>query len=331
MIQFENINNFYWLLILLFMLVIIYFFNKWKKSKKAIFNKGNVINKIILNDSYNRRLLKTILLFSSVFFLIIALTNPKIGTTLEEVKREGIEIMIALDVSNSMLCEDIEPNRILRAKKSISELIDKLDGDRIGLIIFAGEAYTQLPITSDYSAAKMFLQNINTSSIKTQGTNIYNALKQCMNSFNFDNDFNKSIIIITDGEDHEEGALDLAEEISEMGVFIHTLAFGDQGGPIPTKSGFKENKEGEIVITKPNFIFLSELANKGNGTNIIANNSEIGLKKLFSEINKIEKKEMNNLVYSNYANRFQIFLTISFSFLFMYLIILNKKNKKLNI
>jgi Ca-activated chloride channel family protein len=273
--------------------------------------------------------LKYILRILAVFFLILGLSNPKIGTNLKEVKRDGIEIIIALDLSNSMLCEDIKPNRLLRSKQAISELIDNLEGDRIGLVVFAGEAYTQLPITSDYSAAKMFLSTINTNTIKTQGTNLSAAISQSVKSFNFENEFNKSIIIITDGEDHEKGALHEVRLAAEKGIFIHTLSIGDEnGGPIPRTrgKGFKKDRKGNIIVTKPNFVFLSELANIGNGININANNSEIGLKQLFKEISKIEKKEISDMKFTNYSNRFQWFLFVSLFLFLLELSILNIKN-----
>ncbi len=209
------------------------------------------------------------------------------------VLQKNNEIVIALDLSNSMLCEDIKPNRLLRSKQVISELIDNLEGDRIGLIVFAGEAYTQLPITSDFSAAKMFLNIVNTKTIKTQGTNLSAAIQQSVKSFNFENEFNKSIIIITDGDDHEGGALNEAKLAAEKGVVIHTLSIGDEnGGPIPLTrgKGFKKDREGNIIVTKPNFVFLSELASIGNGININVNNSQIGLNQLLEEISKTKKE-----------------------------------------
>jgi len=332
MIKFEHIDFLYLLGILPILGIALLFFNRWKKEKLKLLSTENLHTNLYKNKSETRLKLKNISLFLGVFFLIVGLSNPQIGTNLEEVKREGIEIVLAIDVSNSMLCEDIKPNRILRAKQAVSNLIDNLEGDRIGIVIFAGEAYTQLPITSDYSAAKMFLKNINTSSIKKQGTNLSSAINQSLKSFNFENEFNKSIIIITDGEDHEEGALISAEKAMEKGVFIHTLSIGDEnGGPIPLgrNKGFRKDREGNTIVTKPNFRFLSELSNKGNGININANNSEIGLKKLFKEISKIEKKEISDMVFTNYTDRFQMFLFLSLFFFLLEIFILGKRNNPL--
>jgi len=329
MIKFGHIEYLFLLGLIPVLILFIFLFRRWKRKTTLKFTSENLQNKLYTRKSNIRENLKYILQILSVFFLILGLSNPKIGTNLEEVKRDGIEMIIALDLSNSMLCEDIKPNRLLRSKQAISELIDNLEGDRIGLVVFAGEAYTQLPITSDYSAAKMFLSTINTNTIKTQGTNLSEAIRQSIKSFNFENEFNKSIIIITDGEDHEKGALDEARLAAEKGIFIHTLSIGDEnGGPIPRTrgKGFKKDREGNIIVTKPNFVFLSKLANIGNGININANNSEVGLKQLFNEISKIEKKEISDMKFTDYSDRFQWFLFVSLFLFLLDLSILNIKN-----
>ena len=282
MIKFGHIEYLFLLGIIPILVLLLFLFIKWRNKAQIRYSSSNIKLNINNKNIQLRRKIKYTLQFLTIFFLIIAITNPKIGTKLKEVKRDGIEIIIAIDLSKSMLCEDIKPNRLLRSKQSISNLIDNLSGDRIGLVVFAGEAYTQLPITSDYSAAKMFLSTINTKTISTQGTNIAEAIKQSVKSFNFDNQFNKSIIIITDGE-------------------------------------------GNIIVTKPNFSFLAELANNGNGININANNSEIGLKKLFDEINKIEKKEISDMMFTDYTDRFQLLLIISLILFTLNLIILDRK------
>ena len=333
MIQFEHIEHLYYLFLIPITIILYYLNNNWIKKNRLKFSSQNLINKLIRNNSVQRKKIKNILQLIAMTSLIIGISNPKIGTNIEEIKREGIEIIIALDLSNSMLCEDIKPNRLTRSKQAISNLIDQLEGDKIGLVIFAGEAYTQLPITSDYSAAKMFLENVNTQTIKNQGTNIGDAIHRSLNSFNYTNDFNKSIIIITDGEDHEEDAFKKSKEALEKGVYIHTLAVGEKGGgPIPllNKKGFKKDRDGNIIVSKPNFDFLSELANSANGININANNSEIGLKKLFDEINKIEKKEISDMIFTDYKDRFPFFLAISLILFMINLCINEHSNEKFN-
>ena len=334
MIKFGNIEYLYLLGIIPILILLIFFYIKWQKHNLLKFSTLNLQEKLSDNISIIRKNTKYTFKILSILFLTIGLSNPKTGSEMKEIKRKGIEIIIALDVSNSMLCEDIKPNRLSRSIQSISDLIDNLEGDRIGLVIFAGESYTQLPITSDYAAAKMLLSTISTESIKTQGTNISEAIQQSMKSFNFENEYNKSIIIITDGEDHENGALESADQAAKQGVFIHTLSLGEEdGGPIPIlnrkgkKTGkFKKDREGNVIITKPNTVFLAELANTGNGKNINANNINIGLKELFGEINKIEKKEISDVVFTDYTDRFQIFLLLSMIFLVLDLIIISKKN-----
>ncbi len=333
MIEFGQIESLYLLISLPILMFLYFYYKNWQKKNRLKFASKNLHIYIRKNKSDYREKIKYLFQFLGILFLIIGLSNPKLGTRLEEVKRQGIEIVIALDVSNSMLCEDIKPNRLSRSLQAISDLIDQLEGDRIGLVIFAGEAYTQLPITSDYSAAKMLLSTINTKSIQTQGTNLAKAIIKSLESFNFDNEFNKSIIIITDGEDHEAGVFNETKTAKDKGVCIYTLAIGDQnGGPIPllNKKGFKKDKEQNIIVTKPNFKFLSEIANSANGININANNSQIGLKTLFKHIDEIEKKEINDLIFTDYNDRFPLFLSLSLFFFLLEIFIMERKNNLLN-
>jgi len=338
-IKFEHIEYLYLLFSIPVILTLMITYIRWQKRASAIFADDLLMKELSKSKSSRRKNIKYSITILVLFFIILGLSNPKLGSDLEEIKREGIEIVIALDLSNSMLCEDIKPSRLTRSKQAISDLIDKLDGDKIGLVIFAGDAFIQLPITSDYSIAKMFLSTINTQTIETQGTDFSLAIEKSVDCFNFQNELNKSIIIITDGEDHEHGAIESAQKAAEKGVFIHTLSVGlEKGGLIPElndkgkKTGkHKTDSKGITVVTKPNYSFLEELANNGNGENINANNSRLGLEKLFKEIKKIEKKEVSSVVFTNYTSRFQWFLTIAFSLIILDLIILGKKNKILTI
>jgi Ca-activated chloride channel family protein len=329
MIKFGHIEYLFLLGLIPVLVLFIFLFNRWRKETLFKFTTKNLEDKLYVRKSDIREKWKYTLQILAVLFLILGLTNPQIGTNLKEVKRDGIEMVIALDLSNSMLCEDIEPNRLRRSKQAISELIDNLEGDRIGLVVFAGEAYTQLPITSDYSVAKMFLNTVNTETIETQGTNLSAAIRQSVKSFDLDNEFNKSIIIITDGEDHELGALQEAKLAAEKGIFIYTLSVGDaNGGPIPlTKSkGYKKDRAGNIIVTKPKFSFLDTLSIYGNGRHINANDSEFGLQQLFKEISEIEKKEISTMKFTDYSDRFQSFLFVSLFLFLLELSILNIKN-----
>ena len=334
MLRYENIEylNLLYGLIPLFLLMVYY--SKWKRKAFKSFGEGLVKKGLIPFYSKSRENLKFLLIFLCITSMIIGISNPQIGTKMEEVKREGVDLMIALDLSNSMLAEDIKPNRLERARQAISRLIDKLEGDRIGLIVFAGDAYVQLPITTDYSAAKLFLSTVNTSIIPNQGTAVGKAIDLSIRSFDMENGQNKAIIIITDGENHEDDALEQAKLTNEKGVLVHTLGMGlSKGGPIPIYNkygnniGYRKDKEGNTIISKLNEQMLQEIASAGGGTYVRANNTQAGLSALFSEINKMEKKEIGTMVFTDYKDRFQLFLSIAFLLLFFDLILLSRKNK----
>jgi Ca-activated chloride channel family protein len=277
-------------------------------------------------------ILKFVLLLLSYTFLVIAIAGPQTGSRLEEVKRKGIDLMIALDVSNSMLAEDIKPNRLERAKQAISRLIDKLEGDRIGIVVFAGKAYMQLPITTDYGAAKMFLSTINTNLIPTQGTVIADAIEMAGTSFG-ESKRNKAIVIITDGEDHQGNVLEQTEAALKKGIRIYTIGMGSpDGAPIPIyngniQTGYKKDREGTTIISRLDETLLQRIASLGNGFYVRANNTETGLQKIFEEINKIEKTEIESKQFSDYENRFQYFIALSLIFLVFELFVFDKKNQ----
>tara|TARA_B100001250_G_scaffold72489_1_gene58955 strand:+ start:3816 stop:4847 length:1032 start_codon:yes stop_codon:yes gene_type:complete len=333
MLRYDNIDFLYFLALIPLIAIGLYFYNRWQKKSIEKFGDENLVTELMQNHSKARKNIKNTLFIFSIAFLIIGISNPQIGTKMEEVKREGVDLMIAIDLSHSMMAQDIKPNRLERAKQAISRLIDKLEGDRIGLVVFAGEAYVQLPITTDYSAAKLFLSTVNTSIIPTQGTKIGNAIDLCIKSFDQENNQNKAIIIITDGENHDEEAISSAKIAQEQNIYIHTLGMGlTKGGPIPiynkygSTSEFRKDREGNIIITKLNEKILKEIAQTGMGTYIRANNSKSGLSVLFDEINKMEKKEIGTMIFTNYKDRFQIFIGISLILLILNLIILQRKN-----
>ena len=334
MLRYENIEFLYLLYGLIGFVLLFLYYRKWKKKAFESFGKINTIKGLIPTYSKIRENIKLVILLLCITTLIIGIANPQIGTKMEEVKREGVDLMIALDLSNSMLCEDIKPNRLERARQAISRLIDKLEGDRIGLIVFAGDAYVQLPITTDYSAAKLFLSTVNTNIVPSQGTSIGKAIVLSMSSFDMDNGQNKAIIIITDGENHEDDALQQAKKANEQSIFVHTLGMGlSKGGPIPIYNqygnniGYRKDKEGNTVISKLNEQMLQDIASTGKGTYVRANNTQAGLSTLFAEINKMEKKEIGTMIFTDYKDRFQLFLAITLLLLFFDLILLSRKNK----
>ncbi len=333
MIRFAH-TEFFWALLLVFFLLFLYFYyNRWQKRSQRIMGDDKTVNRLIEHRSDFKPLLKFILLVLAYIFLVIGLVDPRIGSKLEKVKRQGIDIYIALDVSNSMLAEDIKPNRLERAKMAISNLIDKLEGDRIGIIVFAGNAYKQLPLTTDYGAAKLFLSAIDNRIVPSQGTAIGAAINLAAASF--DNDkHNKAIVIITDGENHEDDAVGAAKAAAEKGIKVFTIGMGlPEGAPIPVKdkygnrSGFKKDKKGNTVITKLNETMLQEIAAAGNGSYARANNAGVGLTKIYNDINKIQKKEIETKQFTDYEDRFQIYIALAIFFLILEVIIVERKSK----
>ena len=333
MLRYEHIEMLNLLFGVPIIIVLIIIYEKWKKKSLLLFGDYQLIMKLTKNVSKNKNRIKNILTVIIFTSIILGLANPQIGTKMEEVKREGVDLMLAIDLSNSMMAEDLKPNRLTRSKKAISSLIDNLTGDRIGLIVFAGEAYVQLPITTDYSAAKLFLSSINNDIIPTQGTEISKAIDLSIQSFDLENGQNKAIIIITDGENHDEKAIESTKNAQKAGIFVHTLGMGlSKGAPIPIynnfgeKQGYRKDQNGTTIISKLNEPLLQRIAQEGKGTYIRANNTRAGLSKLFEEINKMEKKEIGTKVFTEYKDRFQIFLFIALILLFADIIILPKKN-----
>ncbi|MEM1136532.1 MAG: VWA domain-containing protein [Bacteroidota bacterium] len=336
MFRFENQEFLYGLLLLPVMLLFFWFIGiKRRKSLKKL-GELNVIQELMPEFSLVRPVVKNIFLVLAFIFLVFALANPQIGSKLETVKRKGVEIMIAIDVSNSMLAEDIRPNRLERARRAISQLVRKLHNDKIGLIVFAGDAYIQLPITTDYAAARMFLQSVNTNIVPVQGTAIGKAIELGMQSFSSDQTKNKALIVITDGENHEDDAMDMAAKAAEQGIIIHTIGMGlPQGAPIPVynnygQKDFRKDNAGNVVVTKLNETMLQQVAAAGTGLYVRANNAETGLEMLYEKINEMDKEEFESKVFADYEDRFQPLVLLALLCLFIEFIILPRKNKLLS-
>jgi Ca-activated chloride channel family protein len=337
-LRFENSEYLWGLTIVPLLLIILILLNLMAKKKLENFGDNELVEKLSIGFSSSRKTLKFISLLLALAALSFAFANPQLGSKLEKVKREGVDIMIAVDVSNSMLAEDIRPNRLKNAQMSINKLVDKLQGDRIGLIVFAGNAYTQLPITSDYAAAKMFLSTLSTTNISSQGTDISSAIELARKSFKkkdedqADDKKNKAIIIITDGEDHEPGAISQAEEAAEDGIIVYTIGMGkERGGPIPIyrqgiRTSYKKDKDGNTIITRLNEKSLSDIAKAGKGKYIRANNSDSGLDQIFTEINGLDKVEIEAKVFKDYEDRFQWPVAIALLFLIIELMIVEMKS-----
>lgn len=332
MIRLENPYYLYGLLLIPLMVIIYYLWMRWRKKALKKFGDPQVIRQLIPGASIIRTNLKFVVILAAYLFLIIGLANPQIGSRLVEAQRKGVDLMIALDVSNSMMAEDIQPNRLEKARLAIIRLIEELKNDRIGIIVFAGKAYTQLPITTDYAAARMFLSTINTGSVPIQGTAIAEAIGLAARSFS-ENDHSKAIIVITDGEDHEGKTIEAVKKALENEIRTFTIGMGlPSGGPIPEfngtrKTGYKKDKEGNTIVTKLNEPMLQEIAMAGNGIYVRANNATTGLRKVFEEINKLEEKEFESKVFTDYEDRFQYFIAISVVLIILELMIAERKSK----
>ena len=333
MFRFAHPEYLYAFAVLPVIILLFFIMRSWKKRARKRFGQPEMVDLLSEENSFSKPVLKLILSLLAFASIIIACANPQIGTRLEEVKREGVDIIIALDVSNSMKAEDIKPNRLERSKQSISRLIDGLENDRIGMIVFAGQAYVQLPITTDYAAAKLFLQSIETEMVPTQGTCIGCAIELAEKSFTENDKKHKALILITDGENHEEDAVEAAKKASENGIVIHTIGMGSiEGAPIPiyrngVQVDFMKDHDGKTVITKLESITLERIAAEAKGLFIQASNSDDGLNSIFSQINKMEKKSFGTKQFTGFEDRFQYFLALGLLFLLIEYSVTERKSK----
>ncbi len=332
---------FYFFAIIPVMIVLFVLLQIWKKKTQNKFSNSSLLKKLTPEKSDYKSSLKLILLLLAISLLIIGLVNPKIGTKMETVKREGVDIVFAVDVSKSMLAEDIAPNRLEKAKRLVSEIINQLNSDRIGIIAYAGQAYPQLPITTDYSAAKMFLQSMNTDMLTSQGTAIDQAIRLATTYYDDEDQTNRVLFIISDGEDHSEGTtLNAVEEAREEGIRIFTIGVGkSKGAPIPIKrkgvvESLKKDSQGEVVITKLNESVLSEIADDGEGIYIDGSNTENAVEQIKEQLNQMDKTEFEAKQLAEFKDQFQWFLGGALFLLFLDLFVLDKKTKwlrKLNL
>ena len=331
--RFEHPNRL-WLLSVILLLNIAWISNRiWRNKALNIFAKIETVHHIHAGYSNFRSSVKYFLFRTAFGLLIIASANPQYGENEKTVESKGIDIMIALDISRSMMAEDIVNNysRLDLAKLAIGKLMNELRGDHVGIVVFAGEAYKQLPLTPDYHVAKLFLKSIGTDMISSQGTDIGNAIDLCMSSFDLEKNTNKAILIMSDGEDHEEMAVNAANDASNQNVVICTIGMGtDKGVPIPVykrgkKIGNKKDKENSTVLTKLNEENLIQIAQAGNGTYSRAQGLNLNLRKIVDRLNAIERTTLKKEKYSTYDDQFQWFLIPAFILLFLELIILEKR------
>ena len=313
-LRFEHPDLLYWL-ILIPVLVIIYILVRLRQDK--IFKRFADVKMrdyLAPQRSSRRSLFKFVVFLLMVACLILGLANLQSGSKMEEVKREGIDLYIAVDVSNSMNAQDIVPSRLDRSKQAINKLISELQGDRVGVIVFAEKAFVQLPITTDYAAAKMFLASVSTNSVASQGTAIGEAINLTVNSF-ADDERSKAIIVISDGEDHEnDAAMEAAREAAKKGIKIYTIGMGlPDGAPIPEYKngrmiGYKKDRNGSTIVTRLDEGMLRRIADAGGGLYVRASNSNVGLEKVYEDISKMDKTEIDTQVFTDYDDQFQWFI-----------------------
>ncbi len=332
MFRFAHPDTLY-LLVIIPLLIALFVWGRAKRKKQLrTFGEEMLMDQLMPNVSAKRPVWKFYLTLLGISAMIFVVAGPQFGSKLQTTTKKGVELIIALDVSNSMLAEDIMPNRLERAKQAISQMVDRLGNDKIGLIVFAGDAYTQLPITTDYASAKMFLSTINTGIVPTQGTAIGKAINLGIRSFGPQEDVSRAIIVITDGENHEDDAIKAAQAAQEKGIVVYTIGMGSaKGAPIPAggNNNFRKDREGNIVITKLDEKMLHEIAIAGGGKSIRANNTKVGLNELLNEINKMEKSEIEAKVYSEYDDQFQWLAWLALAVLVLEIFILERKNRYL--
>ena len=318
-----------WLLLIIPILIIMKIM-MWYVQRKKLSRIGNptLLKELMPDVSRFRPWVKFLLLITALSSLILALARPQFGSKISHEKRNGIEAIIALDISNSMLAQDVQPSRLDKSKLMIENLINSFINDKIGLVVFAGEAYVQLPITSDYVSAKMFLSDITPNLISAQGTDIARAIRVSLSSFTQQKGVGKAIILITDGEDNEGGALEAVKEAKEKGVNVFILGVGDsKGAPIPLGNGeYLKDNHGQTVMTALNENMCKEIAQAGSGTYIHIDNTSLAQEQLNNELSKLQKGDSDAVVYSEYNEQFQIVALFSFILLLIEVCLLERKN-----
>jgi Ca-activated chloride channel family protein len=340
MYELEEKSYLYLLGIIPVLVLLFLYVQYWKRKKQREFGDVDLVKRLSPNRSVFKPTLKFTLLILALVGLILGLVNPKIGTKMETIKREGIDIVFAMDVSKSMLAEDVAPNRLEKSKQIVSQIINQLGNDRIGIVAYAGSAFPVLPITTDYSVSKMFLQSMNTSMVSSQGTSLDEAIKLSSTYFDKGNKTSKLLILISDGEDHSEGATEAAAEANKNGMKIITIGLGtEKGGPIPLKENgvvqsFKRDNNNEVVITKLNQESLKEIAKATKGCYVNGSSTKEVLAYIKKALDNIQKTEFEATQMADFQSQFQWFLGISFALLFFDVFLLDRRTNwimKLNL
>ena len=319
-----------YLLIILPLLVIFYLYSNYRRRKRLRrYGDMELLERLMPQVSKYRPDVKFWLTIAAMTMVIFMLAQPQFGSKMETVKRQGIETVVALDVSNSMMAEDVTPSRLAKSKRLVSRLVETFNNDKVALIVFAGEAFTQLPITSDYVSAKMFLESISPSLISTQGTDVRAAIDLALKSFTPNEGVGRAIVLITDGENHEGGAIEAAKEAAEKGVHVFVLGVGSpDGAPIPVEGSneFRRDKDGNVVVTRLNEDMCREIARAGNGMYVRVDNTNNAERALNAEINKLAKADVETQVFTEFDEQFQVLAWLALIFLAVEAMLLDRKN-----
>jgi len=333
MYLFDNPSYLYLTLIIPIVIIINWFYMVWRNKIQKYFSNNKLLDQISPNRSNFKLNLKLVFELFVILFLIIALANPKIGTELKSINREGVDIVFAIDVSKSMLAEDVAPNRLTRSKRIISEIINSLSSDRVGIVAYAAQAIPQVPLTTDFASVKNFLQIIDTDMLSSQGTSIDSALNLSVNFFDQNSDTNRVLILISDGEDHDDIPDSIIKLISENNINLITIGIGQEAGTtIPIKidgtvDSYKKDINGDVVITKRNSDFLLKIASSSKGEYIDGNFTEDALELVKTKLDKIDKSEFESSQFVEYKQQFQIFILLSLLFIISDIFIFQTKTK----
>ncbi len=337
MLQFEHPDTLYLLAAIPLLVVLFYVLHRWRKSLMGRFASSEMVGHLAPHLSTGKRSLKQLFLLIGLSFLIIALANPRVGTRLEEVKREGIDLFVALDVSFSMKAEDIRPSRLEKAKRDVSSLLNKLEGDRVGLIVFAGDAFIQFPLTSDYSAADLFISAVDVDAVPTPGTVLGSAIEKALKSFPMDAPTQKAIIIVSDGENTEGNIMDAVEQANKVGVKVFTVGMGSvEGGPIPLygaggqRTDYKRDRSGAIVLTKLDESTLQQIASTTGGSYRRATSAGNEIDDIFQELSSLEKVEFGVKQVTGYESVYQYPLALAILFLLFELLLSERRGTVLH-
>lgn len=328
MFRFENPAFLYLLIIIPVIIVIRFLEMRKRKLKLKKFGDLSLLKQLMLDVSSSRKSLKFWLMVAALALLIVMLARPQMGTKISQEKRKGIEVIISLDISNSMRAEDVVPSRLDKSKMLVENMVDNFTNDKVGLVVFAGDAFIQLPITSDYVSAKMFLQNTDPSLIATQGTDLAGAIELSSKSFTQQDKVGRAILIITDGEDHEGGAIEAAEKARKNGIRVFVLGVGStKGSSVPDgNGGYMKDNSGQEVISALNEEICKQVAQAGGGAYIHVDNTSLAQRQLNDELTKLQKGDISSVVYSEYDEQFQAVGILVLILLIIEMLILERKN-----